>query len=333
MAQAPINILEEVERVLRLEAEAILNCAGRIRPGTPEGVAIEKAVGLLNAALNGGGKIIVTGLGKSGKIAQKIAATLCSTGSFAVYLHPTEGLHGDLGVVSAKDVVLALSQTGNTDDLISLIPSLKRLQVPVIAIAGNAQSQLVRAAKVWIDSSIEQEACPHNLTPTTSTTLTLALGDALAVSLMRVRGFNAEAFAKNHPGGALGRRLSLTVSDVMHSGAAVPALPPTASMDEVVVASTRAKMIGVLIVEGSRLIGLITDGDIRRALSHREKFFGLRAADVMTHSPVTVGPEQMAFEALELMENRPSQLSVLPVVDSSGHWKGLVRIHDLLQIF
>ncbi len=327
-----IDVLSEAQRVLRLEADAILACSEKLRPGTSAGIAFEKAVGLLDASLSQGGKIIVTGLGKSGKVAQKIAATLCSTGSFAVYLHPTEGLHGDLGVVASHDVLLALSQTGNTDELLQLLPSLKRLKVPVIAIAGHSQSRLAKTADVWIDSSIAQEACPHNLAPTTSTTLALALGDAMAVSLMGVRGFDAESFAKNHPGGTLGRRLSLTVADVMHSGSSVATLGPEASMDEVVVASTRARLGGVLIVEGPRLLGIITDGDIRRSLSHRERFFKLRAAEVMTVQPTTVSQEMMAFEALELMENRPQQINVLPVVDAAGHWKGWVRVHDLVRI-
>ena len=180
---------------------------------------------------------------------------------------------------------------------------------------------------------MEQEACPHNLAPTASTTLALALGDALAVALMQLRGFDAQAFARNHPGGSLGNRLTLRVADIMHSREQVPTVPGHASMDEVVVASTHKKLGAVLVVEGEALLGIITDGDLRRALQHREKFFQLTAAEVMTRSPVFATPQMMATAALDLMENRPSQISVLPVVDEAGHWKGLVRLHDLVRAF
>jgi arabinose-5-phosphate isomerase len=290
-------------------------------------------VGFFDQALDRGGKIVVTGVGKSGKVAQKIASTLCSTGSLAVFLHPTEGLHGDLGLISPKDAVLALSYTGNTDELVKLMPSLKALQVPVVGLCGNAMSQLVPLCDAWIDGGVEQEACPHNLAPTSSTTLALVLGDAIAVALMRIRGFDADAFAKNHPGGSLGKKLMLTVGDVMHQGDAVPTLSATASMEEVVVKATQKKLGAVLIVEGRKLLGIITDGDVRRAIQHRERFFTFQAKDVMTQNPVVTYPEMMAKDAIAMMENRPSQLSVLPVVDASGNWKGLVRLHDLVKIF
>ncbi len=329
--KTPIDIQAEVLRVLQLEAEGIQACADRLRSGATA-PAFEKAVHLLADALGSGGKLVVTGLGKSGKVAQKIAATFCSTGSLAVFLHPTEGLHGDLGVVDPKDCVLAFSQTGNTDEVLRLVPTLRRLGVKLIGVAGNAQSQLAQQADVWLDSSIPQEACPHNLAPTTSTTLALAMGDALAVALMRLRGFDAEAFARNHPGGALGRRLTLTVADCMQRPELIGTVSRDASMDEVVVAATRSALGGVLVVDGPRLLGLITDGDIRRALSRREQFFQLKAAEIMTVQPITARADELAATALERMENRPRQLSVLPVVDPEGHWKGLVRIHDLVRL-
>lgn len=329
---APIDIVSEVARVLRLEGDALLQCADRLQTG-PGAQGVRKAVELLQKSLSQDGKIVVTGVGKSGKIGQKIAATLSSTGSLAVFLHPTEGLHGDLGLVRRNDAVLALSYTGNTEELVRLLPSLKSLRVPLIAIGGNAQSKLAQNADVWLDGFVHQEACPHNLAPTSSTTLALALGDAIAVALMQVRGFDAGSFARNHPGGSLGNRLNLKVSDVMHSGDSVPQLGLQASMDEVIVTATKYRMGAVLVVTDGKLEGIITEGDIRRALQHREKFFSFRASEVMTRQPVTVEPDTLAKEALDLMENRPSQISVLPVVDSQGKVKGLVRVHDIVRAF
>jgi arabinose-5-phosphate isomerase len=324
-------IVPIVRDVLLNEGQAVLDCAQRLEGEAAR--AIERALEKMEAALRQGGKIVVTGVGKSGKIAQKIAATFCSTGSLAVFLHPTEGLHGDLGLVTPRDIVFALSYTGNTEELIRLMPSLKTLKVPVIGLGGNPLSRLAQQCDVWIDASVAQEACPHNLAPTTSTTLALAMGDALAVALMRLRGFNAQAFAQNHPGGSLGNRLNLKVSDVMHKGSDVAVLPKTASMDEVVVATTGKRLGAVLIVDGPRLLGIVTDGDLRRALQHRDRFFTFTAQEVMTKSPVTVREDELAKSALELMENRPHQISVLPVVDAVGHWKGLVRVHDLIRSF
>jgi arabinose-5-phosphate isomerase len=326
----PFNAVAEVKRVMQMEASAISKCVDRLE--TPEfGKAIESSLQHFQNALAQGGKIIVTGVGKSGKIGQKIAATLCSTGSLAVFLHPTEGLHGDLGLVSKNDAVLALSYTGNTDELVKLMPSLKSLRVPVIGIGGNTQSKLAQICDVWIDASVDAEACPHNLAPTTSTTLTLALGDALAITLMQLRGFDAAAFALNHPGGSLGRRLTLKVADLMHKGGDVPTVKADASVEDVLVCLTQKRLGAVLVVEGVKLLGIVTEGDVRRALQHREKFFTMSAREVMTVKPVTISSEQMAKAALDLMENRPHQISVLPVVTSSGAWEGLIRLHDLVK--
>jgi arabinose-5-phosphate isomerase len=330
---SPHDSLTEVRRVLALEGRAILDCEARLTEGSPAARNLVQAIELLQSSLSQGGKIVVTGVGKSGKVARKIAATLSSTGSLAIYLHPTEGLHGDLGIVSPKDAVLALSYTGNTEELARLLPSLVSLRVRIVALCGNGQSQLAQRSDVWIDASVAQEACPHNLAPTTSTTLALALGDAIAVALMQLRGFDAKAFAQNHPGGSLGKRLSLSVADLMHTGAQVPVVAPGAPMDEVIVLSTQKKLGAVLVAEGPKLVGIITDGDVRRALTHRERFFSMKASEVMTRSPVSARPTLMAFEALELMENRPSQISVLPVVDERGNWVGALRLHDLVRTF
>jgi arabinose-5-phosphate isomerase len=326
-----MDVLKEASRVLELEGKAILNCAERLKGDG--GTSFRKAIELFQGALDRGGKIVVTGVGKSGKIAQKIAATLSSTGSLAIFLHPTEGLHGDLGVITRNDAVLALSYTGNTDELLRLLPSLQGMHVPIVGLCGNSHSQLAQKCDAWIDGYVEQEACPHNLAPTTSTTLALALGDAIAVALMQLRGFDAKSFAQYHPGGALGRRLNLTVADLMKKGDQIGCLPAHASMDEVVVTSTQKKLGAVLVVDGPKMLGIITDGDIRRALQHREKFFTLKASDIMTRSPVSTSPETMAHEALQLMENRPSQISVLPVIDGKGNWVGVIRLHDLVHVF
>jgi arabinose-5-phosphate isomerase len=329
---AQLDVSTEIAQVLRLEGENILRAAERFGASQAQKELV-RSLEMLTKALASGGKIIVTGVGKSGKVAQKIAATLSSTGSMAIYLHPTEGLHGDLGLVTPKDAVIALSYSGNTEELISLMPSLKSLGVPVIGIGGNSRSKLAAECSTWIDGAVEQEACPHNLAPTASTTLALAIGDAIAVTLMKLRAFDAEAFAQNHPGGSIGKKLHLCVSDVMHRGDDVAVVGPDASMDEVVVASTQKKLGAALVARSGRLEGIITDGDLRRALRHREKFFQLKASEVMTAKPITAFAEMKAVAALELMENRPSQIAVLPVVDSDGNWKGLIRLHDLVRLF
>jgi arabinose-5-phosphate isomerase len=327
-----VTIVPEMIRVLQLEGQAILKCAERLKNDAEAG-QLQKALDLLRLSLDNGGKIIITGVGKSGKVGQKIAATLSSTGSLAVFLHPTEGLHGDLGIIRPQDVILALSYTGNTDELVRLLPSFRSLRVPVIGLGGNSNSKLSNECDAWIDARVDQEACPHNLAPTTSTTLALALGDALAVVLMQIRGFDAKSFAQFHPGGSLGRKLTLTVGDLMHRGADVPVVGPQSTMKEVIVAATRKTLGAVLVVQDRELLGIITDGDIRRSLQLQEKFFGLKACDVMTQKPVTASVDMKAQVALELMENRPSQISVLPVVDQNGRWEGLLRLHDLVKAF
>ena len=330
----PSDLASEFIRVLKLEAQAIKEAAERIESHTPAPTPLLKVFHLTSESLHKGGKIVVTGVGKSGKIAQKIAATLSSTGSPALFLHPTEAIHGDLGVIQQNDVVLALSHTGNTEELIRIIPALKSLRVPLIGLGGNPQSQLAQACDAWLDGAVAQEACPHNLAPTSSTTLALALGDALAVTLMKARGFEPADFARNHPGGALGKRLNLKVRDILHDTSQVPILSPDATIDTVIDASSRHNLGAVLVSQdGKTLLGIITDGDLRRALKHKERFFKLTARDVMTAQPITVSPDALAFDALEKMENRKSQIKELPVVDSENRIIGLVRIHDLLRFF
>lgn len=326
------QIIPEAVRVLELEGNSILECARRLKEESPSKNFIQ-TVEWCRQTLDQGGKLVITGLGKSGKIGQKIAATLCSTGSFAVFLHPTEGLHGDLGLVREGDVVLALSYTGNTDEVVRLVPILKSRGVKVVGLGGNPLSKLAHECDAWIDAEVKQEACPHNLAPTSSTTLALALGDALAVTLMGLRGFNAEAFAKNHPGGSLGRKLHLKVSDLLIPLSRVGCVGPDVLVEEVLQLATHKRHGAVLVVDDQKLVGIITDGDIRRSLSHRERFFKFQAKEIMTRTPVVARPEMMATEALRLMEDRPSQISVLPVVDATNSAVGLLRLHDLVQAF
>jgi arabinose-5-phosphate isomerase len=323
---------KEFCQVLSDEGAAIQAAANRYLKEPKLAESIDQSIQLILDRTQAGGKLILMGIGKSGKVAAKIAATLSSTGTPAIFVHPTEALHGDLGVVTPNDVVMAFSYTGNTEELLEILPFFERKKIPVIGIGGNTNSKLAQKSLYWIDASVEKEACPNNLAPTTSTTLALAIGDAFAVSLLQARGFSTEDFAKNHPGGSLGKRLQLIVKDLMHAYPHhCPVIKPDAQMDEVLELSTQKKLGGVLVCEGQKLLGIITDGDIRRALKHREKFFSLSAKDVMTQNPITVTETLLAFDALRIMEERDSQISVLPVVNENHEAVGLLRIHDLFS--
>jgi arabinose-5-phosphate isomerase len=278
------------------------------------------------------GKVIVTGLGKSGHVARKIAATLASTGTPAVFLHAADAAHGDLGVYQAGDPTLLLSKSGATAELVALAPVLRGMGSPLIGILGDLRSPLAREVDVALDARVEREADPFDLAPTSSSTLALALGDALAVTLLRARGFTPADFARFHPNGQLGRALLLSVRDVMHAGDEVAWAAPEDPLREVIIAMTRRPLGAACVRDASgRLAGLITDGDVRRALETHDDIRALRARDVMTARPVTVAPEALLREAIRLMENRPSQISVLPVVDAAENVLGLVRIHDVYQ--
>ncbi len=324
---------KEFCRVLRLESQAIEDSLNRFESSPEQKANIETALQVILEGTKKNGKVLVIGLGKSGKIAAKISATLSSTGTPSIYVHPTEALHGDLGVVGPDDVVIAISYTGNTEEVVELLPYFEKRGIPIISMTGNSKSKLAARCRISIDCSVREEACSHNLAPTSSTTLTLAIGDALAVALMQARGFTAEDFAKNHPGGSLGRRLQLQVTDLMHPLPKAPCTSASAPMEEILALSTEKKLGAVLVCEGEKLIGIITDGDLRRALRFKERFFTLTAGEIMTRSPVTVAPETLAYDALRLMEERESQISVLPVADLLGNALGLLRIHDLVQTF
>ena len=277
------------------------------------------------------GRIVVMGMGKSGHIGGKIAATLASTGSPAFFVHPGEASHGDMGMIKSNDVVMAFSNSGETNEISTLLPLIKRKNVPLIALTGNANSSLGKAATVHIDVSVEKEACPLGLAPTTSTTAALAMGDALAISLLEFRGFTADDFALSHPGGQLGRRLLLKVSDIMHTGEAIPQVTDTATLSEALIEMTR-KGLGMtsILDQSQKLLGVFTDGDLRRVLDHGEvNVHTIKIADVMT-SPCKYGHENMlAAETLRIMDQ--FKINSLPVVDDKGQLVGAMNMHDLLK--
>jgi arabinose-5-phosphate isomerase len=324
------------ENVVRIEAEALRVLADRI--AGPMADAFNRAVYLI---FHCGGRIVVTGMGKSGIIARKIAATLNSTGTPALFMHPVEAVHGDLGMVVHGDVVVALSASGETEEILRLLATLKRLQVPLIALtcdeiyAGNAGegatqaklSTLAAASEVALDCSVTQEACSLGLAPTASTTSMLALGDGLAMALAEKRGFKEEDFASLHPGGKLGKRLA-RVESLMHTGDAVPRVTPRTTMPDVIYEMSRKKLGVTAVVEGERLVGVISDGDLRRLLELRGKdALDLAAGECMTSIPRTIAGHEFAATALALMEEK--KITSLAVVDGSGKLEGIVHLHDL----
>jgi arabinose-5-phosphate isomerase len=322
----PTTYFEQVQQILMLEAEAIARVAAQLDP-----VQVERAVKYMADCR---GKIVLSGVGKSGIVARKIAATLTSVGVVAVFLHPVEALHGDLGIVTQDDVVLVLSNSGETDELVAMLPSLKQRNVPLVALVGNEESTLARNAHVVLSSSVEQEACPLNLAPTASTTAAIAVGDALAMTLVEIKGLTPEEFARNHPAGRLGKRLTVRVHDLMHSGENNPMIGPTASWLDVVMTISQGGLGGVNVVDpDGLLLGLITDGDLRRAIQKTppEQLAALSAQHIMTVNPITVIPDELAYNALKVMENRPSQISVLPVVSPNQVSVGILRLHDIAR--
>ena len=304
-------------RVLRLEADALRAASDALGQG------FVRAIELLSSCK---GRVIVTGIGKSGLIARKIAATLTSTGTPATWLHPVDSLHGDLGVVGPSDVAIVLSKSGETDELAGLLSALQRLQVPVIAITGDGDSTLGRAAAVVLDAGVPEEACPHDLAPTTSTTVALALGDALAVTLLEEKGFAREDFARLHPGGRLGKKLLLRVSDVMNPSA--PLLDPAATMREAVVALAHQRGIALVGTDG-RLTGVITAGDLSRIAERHPEFLALRVDSVMTASPKTCRSDDFAAAAVGVMERHG--IMALPAMNDDGTVSGVVHLHDLMR--
>lgn len=312
--------IPEGKRVLAIEAQAIAGLAERLDH------RFTAAVELLYGCA---GKVVVSGMGKSGLIGQKIAATLASTGTPAFFLHPAEGIHGDLGMLARRDSLVAISNSGETEELLKLLPFMKRLNIPVIAMTGRPQSTLAKNSEVVLDVSVPEEACPMGLAPTASTTATLAMGDALAIALLQKRGFKEEDFAQFHPGGTLGRRLLLKVRDLMHQGTAIPQVSGQASAHDAILEMT-AKKLGMTTVvdQAGQLLGIITDGDLRRILEKGLDLAAARAGDLATKRPKTIGPDELAAKALQIME----QYSITAlVVEESGRIVGIIHLHDLLK--
>jgi arabinose-5-phosphate isomerase len=317
-----VGLADSGRRVFRIEGEAMAAVAARI-----DGEFTAACQLLLGAQ----GRVVCTGMGKSGHVARKIAATLASTGTPAFYVHPGEAGHGDLGMIIDTDVVLALSYSGESDEVLTLLPVLKRQGNKLISMTGRPHSSLAREADVHLDISVPAEACPLDLAPTSSTTVSLAMGDALAVALLEARGFTADDFARSHPAGALGRRLLLHITDVMHSGDEVPRVGAEASVSEALAEMSRKRLgMTAIVDEDGRLLGLYTDGDLRRTLDdHGVDLRVTRIADVMTKSPKTIGADALAVEAAQLMESH--KIGGLLVVDEGQHVVGALNIHDLLR--
>lgn len=314
---------EKVVELLRVEAAAVELAANRLDRN-----AVENALDILSCCES---KIIVIGIGKSGIIAQKIAQTLTSTGTVAVFVHPSDALHGSLGVIVGGDVVIALSNSGETDEILAILPAIKNRNIKIISIVGNTDSTLAGQSDVVLDASVDKEACPLNLAPTTSTTVALSIGDALAMTLMEAKNLTAEDFAANHPAGRLGKRLTLTVENLMHES---PNISPEADWLEVVKSLSKYTLGAVNVVdEHKKLIGIITDGDLRRIIEKTppENLSNLKAEQMLTKNPTVATPEMLAFDALKLMENRPRQISVLPVVNEKEICVGLLRLHDIVR--
>lgn len=317
--------LQLARETLQIEADAILALKQRL--SSAAGDNFTQAVALL---LNCTGRVVVSGMGKSGHIARKIAATLASTGTPALFVHPAEAAHGDLGMVTKNDAFIAISNSGETSELMSIVPIVKRMGAKLIAMTGSDTSNLAQQANVHLNVSVAKEACPLNLAPTASTTATLALGDALAVALLDARGFREEDFARSHPGGALGRRLLTHVRDVMRSGQAVPAVQAHVSLPAALLEITRKGIAMTAVVdEDFHPIGIFTDGDLRRLIEKTQDFSKLSVAEVMHRNPRMIGPDQLAVEAVELMEQ--FRINQLLVADANGKLVGALHIHDLTR--
>jgi arabinose-5-phosphate isomerase len=316
----PATLIAAGRKALEIEGRAIANLVPRLDAGFARAC---------NLCLDSRGRVIVTGMGKSGHIGGKIAATLASTGTPSFFMHAAEASHGDIGMITRDDVLLALSNSGETSEVLALLPHCSRLGVAIIAVTGNSKSSLARAASVHLDVSVAEEACPLNLAPTASTTATLAIGDALAVALLEARGFTPQDFARSHPGGALGRKLLLHVSDVMRTGADLPVVSPDARLAEGLVVISKKGLGMCAVVEGGRIQGVFTDGDLRRVLDRGIDVHKTQMREVMTSPGKRVKPTELAAEAAHLMEMH--RITALPVVDDAGVLVGALNVHDLLR--
>ncbi|RMD99780.1 MAG: KpsF/GutQ family sugar-phosphate isomerase [Calditrichaeota bacterium] len=313
--------IEIGRRVIRIEALAVSALESRID---------EKFARAVDLIFQCNGRIIITGVGKSGIIGKKIAATFSSTGTPAIFLHSAEGLHGDLGVIKQEDLVICISKSGNSQEMHLLLPLFRKIGVPVIAMTGNMQGELAKHADIVLDVSVKEEACPFDLAPTSSSTATLAMGDALAMALLARRNFSAEDFALRHPGGTLGRKLLLRIDDLMGQGDRLPRVSPDTHLDEIILEITHKRYGATCVVdENNHLLGIITDGDLRRLMSQKTNFTRLRARDIMTPKPKTIRSGVLAVKALEVMEDH--NIMQVIVVDQSYKPVGMVHLHDLLK--
>lgn len=315
------DYIHSAQRTIRLEGAAVAALEGRINKD-------------FNAAceliLNGKGRVIVTGMGKSGHIGKKIAATLASTGTPAFFVHPGEASHGDLGMITKEDLILAISYSGNSNEILTLLPLLKRLGIKIISLTGNPQSILAMESEVHLNVAVDSEACPLDLAPTSSTTATLVMGDALAIALLEARGFTAEDFAFSHPGGALGRKLLLRLSDIMHTGAEIPRVgPDTPLLDALMVMSNKGFGMTTIMDTNHKLLGIYTDGDLRRSIDKGIDIRNARVGDLMNPNPKILRDSTLAAEALKLMED--SKINVLLVNNEQNQLAGVVKINDILR--
>lgn len=320
-----MNVMEtDAQKVLQMEAEAILDLIPRVDEHFDAAVAM---------ILECQGRVVMTGMGKSGIIAHKISATMASTGTPSFYLHPAEGIHGDLGMVTSNDVVIAMSNSGETGEVLNILPSLRRIGAKVIAMVGNVESTLAKNSDVVLDVGVKREACPLGLAPTSSTTAALAFGDALAMALMGQHHFTSKQFAVFHPGGSLGRKLLLTVGNIMHFGSENPIVHGTATVTEALFVITDKGLGAVSVVdENDIMIGLLTDGDIRRGLSKGMDFLKRPVTELMTKNPKFITKDKLAAQALHIMESHtPKPITVLPVLDEERHVIGLLHMTDLVR--
>ena len=316
------EILRTGKNVIKIEAEAVANLEGSIN---------QEFVKAVDTIYESKGRVVLTGMGKSGLIARKVVATLNSTGTAAIYLHPTDALHGDLGMVRKEDVVMVISKSGSTDEITKLLPMFKRLGVKLIAMSGNTNSSLVKESDIFLNISVKEEACPHDLAPTSSTTATLVMGDALSVALLQKRGFTAEDFALLHPGGSLGKRLSLKIDEIMIKGEGVPVVKDNSSIKDIILEMTSKRLGTTCVIDKSgKLAGIITDGDLRRLLEKTMDVKNLVATDIMSKNPKVTEKDYLASFALQIMESH--KITSLVVIDRDKKPIGIVHLHDLVNL-
>ncbi len=318
-----MDLIQEGKRVFEIEISSLKEVKNSLSASFQN--AVEAVYGCR-------GRIILTGMGKSGIIARKISSTLSSLRTSSFYIHPSEAKHGDLGMVLSEDLVIALGKSGETEELNSILPYISKIGAKIISITGNPGSTLAKLSDIVLDVTVKKEACPNNLAPTASTTAALVMGDAIAVAVSIMKGIKPDDFARYHPGGQLGKRLLLKVSDLMHKGSANPIAKPYDTIKDIIAAMTINPLGGVNIIDdNNKLVGIITDGDIRRSLMKHADILTRKASEIMTRTPIFITDEEPAFKAMQVMENRKSQISILPVLSNQGDVVGLIRLHDLVK--